>query len=257
MNVILEGIAWIFDSAHWPTSASQTGIGDALVQHLALSGISILFTVIVALPLGLYIGHTGKGRSIAIVSSNVARAIPTLGLLALLIIPLIGVVFIRPGYLADIIVFVLLGVPPLLAGVYSGLESVDRLTIDAARAIGMSEWQILFKVEIPLAAQLMVGGLRSTSLQIIATVTIAALYTQVNLGSLVLSGLASQNVPELVAGAILVAALALVVDGLFAIAQRFALPRGVSRGRTDRRNTTARGRKIFVAPTGTPIKEGN
>jgi osmoprotectant transport system permease protein len=257
VNIIGGGFAWIFDGAHWTTSARQTGIPDALVQHLALTGLSLLFTIIIAIPLGLFIGHTGRGRSVAIVSSNVARALPTLGVLALLIIPLTGVTFIAPGYLPDLIVFVILGIPPMLAGVYAGLESVDRVTIDAARAIGMTEFQILIKVEIPLGARLIIGGLRSTSLQIIATVTVAALYGQVNLGTYIASGLAQSDYIQMAAGAILVAALALIVDGLFAIVQRFAVPRGVSRGSTDRRNTTARGRKIFVAPTGTPIKEGN
>jgi osmoprotectant transport system permease protein len=257
MNLIVQGFAWIFDGAHWRTTSLQTGVSDALAQHLALSGLSLVATLIIALPLGLFIGHTGKGRSFAIVASNVARALPTLGVLALIIIPLSGVVFIAPGYLPDIIVFVILGIPPLLAGVYSGLESVDRATIDAARAIGMTELQILFKVEIPLGARLIVGGVRSTSLQIISTVTIAALYGQVNLGTFILSGLETADYVKMTAGAIMVAALALIVDGLFAIGQRFAVPRGVSRGTTDTRRNTARGRKIFVAPTGTPIKEGN
>jgi osmoprotectant transport system permease protein len=257
VNIIIQGFAWIFDGSHWGTSVLQTGIGNALVQHLILSGLSILAVVIIATPLGLYIGHTGNGRAVAILSSNIARALPTVGILALLIIPLTNVIFIQPGYLADLIVLVILGIPPMLAGVYAGLESVDRTTIDAARAIGMTEWQILFKVEVPLGAQLIVGGLRATSLQVISTVTIAALYGQVNLGSLILSGLSSQNYAQMTAGAILVAALALIVDGLLALVQRFVVPRGVSRGTTDARRNTARGRRILTAPSGTPIKEGN
>jgi osmoprotectant transport system permease protein len=257
MNILIQGFAWIFDRSHWGTSALQTGIGTALVQHLILSGLSIVAVVIIATPLGLFVGHTGKGRSVAIVSSNVARALPTVGILALLIIPLTNVVFIASGYLADLIVLVILGIPPMLAGVYSGLESVDRTTIDAARAIGMTEWQVLTKVEVPLGAQLIVGGLRATSLQVIATVTIAALYSQVNLGTLISSGLSSQNYAEMTAGAILVAALALIVDGLLALLQKFVVPRGVSRGTTDATRHTARGRKVLIAPSGTPIKEGN
>jgi osmoprotectant transport system permease protein len=257
MNLILQGFAWIFDSANWTTTARHNGIADALGNHLLLTGISLVLTILIAVPLGFYVGHTGKGRRLAIGASNVARALPTLGLLSLLLIPLTGVIFIRSGYLADVIVFVLLGIPPLLAGVYAGLESVDRATIDAARAIGMTEWQILVKVEIPLGMQLIIGGLRSTSLQIIATVTIASLYTTVTLGSFILSGLAQNDGVQITAGAILVAALALIVDGLFAIVQRFAVPRGVSRGSTGRRNTTARDRKRSVALTRTPIKEGN
>lgn len=257
MNLVLQGFAWIFDSRHWTTSARGTGIADALIQHLILTGISLVIVILIAVPLGLFIGHTGKGRSIAIATSNVARALPTLGLLALLIVPLTGVIVGRSGYLPDVIVFVLLGIPPLLAGVYSGLESVDRLTIDAARATGMTELQVLFKVEIPLGIQLIIGGVRSASLQIVATVTIASLYGAVTLGSFILTGLAANDYVEMAAGAIMVAALALIVDGLFAVVQRFAVPRGVSRGSTGRRNTTARGRQHSIAPQRTPIKEGN
>jgi osmoprotectant transport system permease protein len=257
VNLVLQGFGWIFDSKHWTTSLRGTGVLDALTQHLILTGVSLVVVILIAVPLGLYIGHTGKGRSVAIVTSNVARALPTLGLLALLIVPLTGVIIGRSGYLPDVIVFVILGIPPLLAGVYSGLESVDRLTIDAARATGMTELQVLLKVEIPLGIQLIIGGLRSTSLQIIATVTIASLYGAVTLGSFILTGLAANDYVEMTAGAILVAALALIVDGLFAIVQRFAVPRGVSRGSTGRRNTTARDRKRSVALTRTPIKEGN
>jgi osmoprotectant transport system permease protein len=258
MNLIFQAIAWIFDPVHYVTSANGTGIPDALGQHLILSALSLLLTAAIALPLGLYIGHTGKGRNIAVVASNIARAFPSLGLLAifLLLFPTIpGLGLLPYGYSADIVVMVLLGIPPLLAGAYAGLESVDRQTIDAARAIGMTEWQVLTKVEIPLGAALLVGGLRSSTLQIIATVTIASLYGQISLGTYIASGLAQGDYVQMTAGAILVAALALIVDGLLALVQRFVVPRGVSRGTTKTTNT-ARGRR-FAASPGTPITEGN
>jgi osmoprotectant transport system permease protein len=255
MSLIIQAFAWIFDSAHWTTTARLTGIGDALAQHLALTGLSLAVAVVIALPLGLYIGHTGKGRSVAIISSNIARAVPTLGLLSILILPLESVVFIAPLYLPAMIVFALLAVPPLLAGAYAGLESVDRQTIDAARAVGMTEWQVLTRVEIPLGIQLIFGGFRSSILQIIATVTVGSLYGLVSLGTYLTNGLAQNDNVQLLAGAILVAALALITDGLLAIVQRFVVPRGVSRGTTKSRNT-ARGRGI-AANTGTPIMEGN
>jgi osmoprotectant transport system permease protein len=149
----------------------------------------------------------------------------------------------------------MLAIPPLLAGAYAGLESVDRQTIDAARATGMTEWQVLTKVEIPLGIGLIFGGLRSSILQIIATVTIGSLFGQTSLGIYLTNGLAQNDDVQLLAGAILVAALALIVDGLLAITQRFVVPRGVSRGPTKKRNT-ARGAAIAATP-GTPIMEGN
>jgi osmoprotectant transport system permease protein len=256
VSLIVQGLLWIFVPAHWTTSATSAGIGNALAQHLALSGLSLLVAGVIALPLGLYIGHTGKGRGVAIVSSNIARAIPTLGLLSILLLYLPDVPFLPSGYTPDIVVFALLAIPPLLAGSYAGLEAIDRQTIDAARAIGMTEWQILTKVEIPLGIALIIGGIRSSSLQIVATVTIAPLFTQITLGTFIADGLAQADYVKVVAGAILVAALALIIDGLFAIVQRFVVPRGVSRRPTKEKSTTARGTAL-AAKTGTPIQEGN
>jgi osmoprotectant transport system permease protein len=251
MNLIAQAFAWIFDGTHWVTSAVGTGIPDALAQHLILSGVSLLISAIIAVPLGLYIGHSGRGRNVAIISSNVARALPSLGLLSILLLVITDPSWLHAGYLADVIVLVLLGIPPLLAGAYAGLEQVDRLTIDSARAIGMTELQVLSKVEIPLGAVLLVGGIRSSALQIIATVTIASVYGQISLGSYIEGGYLQGDYVEMTAGAILVAALALIVDGLLAIVQRFVVPRGVSRGVSKTRNT-ARG--AFVLPI---LQKGN
>jgi osmoprotectant transport system permease protein len=251
MNLIAQAFAWIFDGKHWVTNALGTGIPDALAQHLILSGVSLLLSAIIAIPLGLYIGHSGKGRNVAIISSNIARALPSLGLLSILLLVITDPSWLHAGYLADVIVLVLLGIPPLLAGAYAGLEQVDRLTIDSARAIGMTELQVLSKVEIPLGAALIVGGIRSSALQIIATVTIASVYGQISLGSYIEGGYQQGDYVEMTAGAILVAALALIVDGLLAIVQRFVVPRGVSR-RVSKTRNTARG--AFVTPI---LQKGN
>jgi osmoprotectant transport system permease protein len=254
MNLIVQGFLWIFDPAHYVTTAVGTGIPDALGAHLLLTVVSLAITTVIAFPLGLYIGHTGRGRRVGIIASNVARAFPSLGVIAIFFVlfqPIFGLGY---NFAADIVAFILLGIPPLLAGAYAGLEAVDRQTIDAARAIGMTEWQILTKVEIPLGARIVVGGFRSTTLQIIATVTIASLYGQLSLGTFIANGLAQRDFPQMIAGAILVIALALIVDGLLALLQRFVVPRGVSRGTTKKRNT-ARGRRI-AAPPRTPITEG-
>jgi osmoprotectant transport system permease protein len=228
----------------------QAGIAEELGDHLWLTLLSVLITAAIALPIGLYIGHTGRGRRGAVLVGNVVRAFPTLGLLSILVL------LFPPdaGLVAVLIVFVLLGIPSLLAGAYAGLESVDRQTIDAARAMGHTEWQILFRVELPLAAPLVLGGLRSTVLQIIASVTLVSNFGTNSLGDFILGGLAANDYVQLVAGAVLVTALALLVDGLLAAAQRLAAPRGVSRGRG---SSTARGRRIRTAPTGAPLPEGN
>jgi osmoprotectant transport system permease protein len=256
VNLIIQGFAWIFDRAHWTTTSTSQGISEAFVQHIILTGISLLVAVLIAVPLGFYIGHYGKGRQVAIICSNVARAIPSLGLLTVLILAIPYIAGIPNNYLSYIIVFALLGIAPMLAGAYSGVESVDRETTDAARAVGMTEWQVLTKVEIPLGANLIVGGLRSTTLQIVATVTIGSLLGQVSLGTFISDGLAQADYVKMIAGAILVAALALILDGILAIVQRFVVPRRVSRGSLDKRNT-AHGMRLRASNPGTPITEGN
>lgn len=246
--IILQALAWIFDPVHYKTTALGTGIPDALAAHLILTGVSLLVTIAIALPAGLAIGHTGRGRFVGIVATNIARAFPSLGMIAIFYIifaPILA--FSSVPFTADVVTFVILGIPPLLAGAYSGLESVDRQTIDAARAIGMTEWQILTKVEIPLGAQLIVGGIRSATLQIIATVTIASLYGPLSLGTFITNGLAQADYAQMLAGAILVIVLALLADGLLAIIQRLVVPRGVSRETTKHRNT-ARGGSAAATP---------
>jgi osmoprotectant transport system permease protein len=244
--LFLQAIRWIFDGSHWTEFNFQPGILGLLGSHLLLSFFAVLFTAVIGLPIGLYIGHTGKGRGAAVVIANIVRAVPTLGLLAILLL-------VSLTYPPAVIVFVVLGIPPLLAGAYSGLESIDRRTIDAARAVGMTEWQILVKVELPLAAPLILGGLRSSTLQIIASVTIVSNFGFDSLGNFILGGLSTYDYVQMAAGAILVTVLALVVDGLLALLQRSVAPRGVSRGRE---TSTARGRRSSAAPR-TPAPEGN
>jgi osmoprotectant transport system permease protein len=250
MNLILQGFAWIFDGAHWAPSRLDEGIPARLGEHFYYTGASLLITVLIAVPLGLYIGHSGRGRAIAIVLSNASRALPTLGLLAVLILAL------SVGLLPVVIVLVILGIPPLLAGVYSGIESVDKQTVDAARSIGMTELQILFRVEIPLGFALIFGGFRAATLQVIATVTLAAYYSLGGLGHYLVFGLAQNDYPQMVAGAILVIVMALAVDGILAVVQRFVVPRGVSRGSAGRKNTARGGAVPAVATTRTLVKEG-
>lgn len=246
--LFLQGIAWILDRANWVTVNAGLGIAGHLAAHLFLTLVSLLVAAVIAVPIGLAIGHTGRGRGGAILIGNVVRAFPTLGLLSILLL-IFGL-----GLPPTVLVFVLLAIPPLLAGAYAGIESVDRQTIDAARAIGMTEWQVLGRVEIPLAAPLLLGGLRSATLQLIATVTLVSNFGSDSLGQFIISGAATQDYVQMVGGSILVTVLALLADAVLALAQRFTVPRGVSRGAG---RTAARGRRVLTAPTGAPIPEGN
>ena len=237
MRLLLDALAWIFDSSHWiPGSQSPLPIQDRLLEHLAYTGIAIVIAALIALPLGFYIGHTGKGRQFVIGFTGSMRALPTLGLLFFLLM-VFGyfLSYDRAPIVGATIAFVILAIPSMLAGAYSGLESVDRATIDAARANGMTEWQILTQVEIPLARPLIIGGIRAAVLQVVATVTIASYAGLGGLGRIITSGIGLNDYDLILGGAILVTALALALDGLFALIQRATATKGLTDSTAGRR----------------------
>lgn len=224
MNAFLDAFAWIFDPAHYTGADS---IPLRLGEHVSYSLVTLIIAAAIALPIGFAVGHFGRGTALSVQVSGALRALPTLGLVIFLALVIPGPL----GLLPPLIALVILAVPPALAGAYSGLAAVDRTTIDAARAVGMTEWQILWKVEVPLGLPLIIGGLRSSMLQIIATWTVAAILPLGGLGRYLYDAIPVRDYPKMLAGSILVIVLALVVDGLFAIVQKLVVPRGVTRGR--------------------------
>lgn len=229
MNLLLQALGWIFDPSHWqPGSQSPLPIQDRLAEHLAYTAVSLLIATLIALPLGCYIGHTGKGRQFVIGFTSAMRALPTLGLLFFLLM-VFGYVlsYDTAPIVGATIAFVVLAIPSMLAGAYSGLESVNRATIDAARANGMTEWQILTQVEIPLGLPLIVGGIRSSTLQVIASVTIASYAGLGGLGRIITAGIGLNDYDLILGGALLVTTLALAVDGVFAVLQRATATQGL------------------------------
>lgn len=239
MNLIADALAWIFSGN---PGGGLVSIPVALGQHLAFSFVAVVIAALIAVPAGWAIGHTGRGRDIAVAISGAARAIPSFGLLLLLVL-LLGVLH-KPE--AAIVTFVLLAIPSLLAGAYTGLEAIDRSTIDAARAVGMTPWQVLWRVEVPLGLPLLLGGFRAATLQVVATVTIAAYTNLGGLGQYIITGLPLRRFDMVLGGALLVAVLALVLDALFALLIAFALPRGV-RAASRRPDRSARRRGVAPA----------
>lgn len=213
MSVASDTVDWLTDHAHW---VGDDGVPHRLVQHVGYSALTVAVASAVAIPIGLWIGHTGRLRGLAIAVTGALRAMPTLGVLTYFVL-LSGI-----GLKAPILALTLLAIPPLLAGAYSGLEAVDRATIDAARGIGMTEWQVLSKVEVPLALPLIVGGIRSATLQVVATATVAAYVGLGGLGRYLIDGLALGDYPRMAAGSVLVIVVALVLDGIFVLLQRLA-----------------------------------
>ena len=214
MNVFSQTADWLTDSAHW---SGQDSIPLRVIQHLGYTAETVVIAAAIAVPLGLWIGHTGRFKGLAVSITGAMRALPTLGVLTLVAI------YLGIGMTPAIISLVLLAIPPQLAGAYAGLESVDRRTIDAARAIGMTEWQILYKVEVPLALPLIIGGFRSATLQVVATATIAAYIGLGGLGRYLIDGLDLSDYPKMLSGSVLVIGLALFLDGVFAFLQKVAV----------------------------------
>lgn len=261
MNFVLDAIRYIFDPANYLAGArTPLPIQDRLVEHLGYTAIAVVIAAVIALPLGFYIGHTGKGRQFVIGFTGAMRALPTLGLLAFFQMILLGfLTYAQAPLIGSTVAFVILAIPSLLAGAYSGLESVDRQTIDAARANGMTELQILVRVEIPLSLPLIVGGLRSAVLQVIATVTIASYVGLGGLGRIITTGIALNDFTVILAGAILVTALALLIDAVFAIIQRLTRTKGLSASTREPAKSTKnlRGRSTgSLAVVGSPTDEG-
>ena len=246
MNLLAEAFAWIFSPDRLTGSSP---LPDAILLHLYYTFLSVLIASAIAVPLGYYIGHTGKGRNAAIAISGAARAVPSFGLILFLVL----VIGVTQKPLAATIAFVLLGIPSILAGAYAGLEAIDRRTIDAARAVGMTEWQILLKVEVPLGLPLLIGGIRAGALQIVATVVLAAYVTLGGLGTYIIQGIPLSRYDMILGSAIVIVALALALDGLFALLQRFVVPRGVTAGVTQDIRTTSTRRRAAV---GTSLQTG-
>jgi osmoprotectant transport system permease protein len=186
---------------------------ELLVKHLEVTVLALTIALVVALPLGLYLGHRGKGEQFAIGLGNAGRAIPELAVIALVAVLIgVGLANVAP-------VLAILGIPPILTNAYVGVRQVDRATVDAARGMGMSELAIIRKVELPIAVPTVMGGVRSGAIAILATATIAPLAGVETLGDFILNrNVYGEN--GLLAGAILVALLALTIEGLLALLQR-------------------------------------
>jgi osmoprotectant transport system permease protein len=211
MSLWNEALVWLLDPATW-TGAG--GIPHRFAQHVAITLGVLAIASVIALPAGVLIGHRRTGGGAVVVLAGAARAIPTLGLLTLLGLG-IGI-----GLGAPVVALVILAIPPLLTGAYSGIGSTDPATVDAARAVGLSEWQIVRGVELPLAAPIIVGGVRSATLQVVATATLAAYTADAGLGRFIFAGLKTRDYGELIGGSVLVIALALALDGCFALTLR-------------------------------------
>lgn len=225
-------VEWFTDPFHWE---GPFGVPARVAEHLLISAISVAIAAIIALPIGMYIGHRRKFEFLVVSILNLGRAIPSFGLLFLFVLWLgLGLDF--PAYLrpAIILAMVLLAIPPILTNTYVGIQAVDPDTIEAARGMGFTEWGVLGKLEIPLGAPLIMAGLRTAAVQVVATATLAAVIAGGGLGRFIVDGFATRDFPQIFAGALLVGLLAILVELGFGLLERLLSPRTTSQGRKRR-----------------------
>lgn len=220
----LAAFPWLLDPAHW---SGPDGIPLRLGEHVAISAGSLLIAIAIGLPAGLYIGHTGRGSGLAIGLAGIARAVPSLALIGL-VLPITQAFDAQLGYwlYPTVIAMIALAVPPILVNAYAGIRGVDAEVVEAARGVGLTERQVLGRVEIPLALPVILRGVRSASIQVIATTTLGSIYAMGGLGRYVVDGNAQQDDGMLFGGVVLVAALAMGSEGLLTGLQWLASRRG-------------------------------
>lgn len=231
-------LEWFLDPTHW---IGSDGIPAQIGVHLFYSAIALALALAIAVPLGIFIGYTGKGEGVVAGLANALRALPTLGLLVLLFLVISPVVTGQLVYgIPTIVVLVLLAVPPILTGTYAGIQNADPDAVGAARGMGYTPRQILWHVQLPGALPLLLSGVRSSTLQIVSTATVAAYLGLRGLGRFILDGRAQGDFTQMAAGAILLAALALVLELGFIGIGRLVISPGIQRiARTTRESTDA------------------
>jgi len=210
--------------------AGEDGITHRMAQHLGYTGLALLFTCLIALPLGLALGHARRGGALVIGLANLGRAVPTFGILVVFAVSSYGVT--TTTLTATLVLF---AIPAVLTNTFTGVASVEGDVVEAARGMGMSEWQILRRTELPLALPLIAAGIRSAAVQVIATLTIAAYTGSGGLGAIVFRGYNNSEDAYKIGGAVLVVALALVVQALLSIVQRAVTPVPLRAGRPSAR----------------------
>jgi osmoprotectant transport system permease protein len=233
VNLVAETAAWLADPAQWSGPGS---IPQRLIEHLGLSAASLLVAVLIALPAGLAIGHTRRGSSLAANLANLGRAVPTLAVIGI-VLPFTAAIDPQLGFKVypTLVAMVILAIPPVLVNAEAGVAGVDRELVESARAMGMGEGQVLAGVEIPVALPAILAGIRSGATQIVATMTLGAIFGAGGLGRFLVEGIAQNDDGKIFGGVVLVAGLTLTTEAAFALVQRAATSPGLRRPDVNRR----------------------
>ena len=219
MNVIADVVSWLTDPAQW---SGPDGIPVRTLQHLWYSLLATAIAAAVALPIGIFIGHTGRGALFAVNLTNLGRAIPSLGII-ILMFTLVGF-----GLVPVLVALIALAVPPIVTNSYIGIRSVDRDVREAAEGMGMRGRQVLWQVELPVASPLIMAGVRTSTVQVVATATLAAFVGLGGLGRYLIDGLSQRDLPQVVGGAILVAVLSLLTELVLGRVQTLVVSDGLA-----------------------------
>ncbi|WP_369130926.1 ABC transporter permease [Modestobacter roseus] len=204
MNRLQDAVVYLNDPFNW---TRPNGIVDLLVEHLRISGLAVLVALLIGVPVGALLGHTGRGGGFVVGLSNVSRAVPTLALLTLFAVTPIGF-----GPTATTIALAVFAIPPVLSNTHVGFRGVDRDVVEASRAMGMDGRQVLLRAELPLAVPMVMTGVRTAAVQVVATATLAALVAGGGLGQIITLGFRQQDYGAVLAGALVVAGLAVLTE---------------------------------------------
>jgi len=225
VNLVTATVAWLTNPAQW---AGQFGIPNRLLEHVVIATISLTIALLIALPAGLAIGHTGRGAAIAAGLANLGRSLPSLAVIAIAIPVTVHVDPVLGGTaLPTLVAMVVLAIPPILVNAYTGIAEVDRDLIEAGRGMGMLERQILTGIELPVALPVVLGGIRSAAVQIVATATLGAIFGWGGLGRFLVDGIAQQNDGEVFGGVLLVGTLAIGTEVAIGLLERLARSPGL------------------------------
>jgi osmoprotectant transport system permease protein len=218
VNLVTQTVAWLTNPAQW---AGQSGIPNRLLEHVLIASISLAVALLLALPAGLAIGHTGRGAGVAAGIANLGRSLPSLAVIAIAIPVTVLVDPVLGGtVLPTLVAMVVLAIPPILVNAYTGIAEVDRDLVEAGRGMGMRERQILVGIELPVALPVVLGGVRSAAVQIVATATLGAIFGSGGLGRFIVDGLAQRDDGQVWGGVVLVAGLAIATEVAVGLLER-------------------------------------
>lgn len=223
MEFLADVAAWLADPTNWQGSR---GVPVRVSEHLIVSVVPLAIALSLALPVGIVVGHTGRGAGIAINVANIGRALPSLAVIVG-VLPFALRAGLGLGFWPTVVALTVLAMPPIIVNAYAGLRGVDRELVEAARGLGMSGWQVVVRVELPMAMPVLLAGIRIAAVQVVATATLGAVIAGGGLGRYIIDGIARRDHPEVFVGAVLVVGMSLATEAGFGLLQRLAVSPGI------------------------------